>query len=64
MFRHLAAKAGLTGEEPYEFLNMGCGLVVIVPAPEATRTVELLTSLGERAWVAGRLVPGSGVRYV
>ena len=63
LFRHLVAQAGLAGEEPYEFLNMGCGLLVIVPAGEATRAVEVLTSLGETAWVAGRLVPGRGVRY-
>ncbi|MFO0933924.1 MAG: phosphoribosylformylglycinamidine cyclo-ligase [Planctomycetota bacterium] len=64
LFRHLAAKAGLSGEEPYEFLNMGCGLVVIVPAADARRTVDALTSLGETAWVAGRLVAGGGVRLV
>jgi phosphoribosylformylglycinamidine cyclo-ligase len=64
LFTHLSAKAGLTGEEPYEFLNMGCGLVVIVPAADARRAVDALTALGEKAWVAGRVVAGHGVRLV
>ncbi len=62
LFRHLVAQAGLSGAEPYEFLNMGCGLVVIVAPADASAAVELLRAAGERAWVAGRLVPGAGVR--
>ena len=64
LFRHLVAAAGLTGVEPYEFLNMGCGLVVVVPKELAMRAVAELQALGERAWVIGRLVPGAGVRLV
>ena len=70
LFRHLAAKAGLTGAEPYDFLNMGCGLLVIVPQKDAPATVDLLKKAGEVAWVAGRLVAspskegGHGARLV
>ena len=64
LFRHLAEKAELSGEEPYEFLNMGCGLLVVVPAKDAARAVRELEALGERAWVAGRVVAGEGVRFV
>src|SRR5262245_53329399 len=64
LFRHLAAKAGLSGTEPYEFLNMGCGLLVIVPQKAADLAVKTLNGLGEKAFVAGRLVAGSGVRFV
>jgi phosphoribosylformylglycinamidine cyclo-ligase len=64
LFRHLAERAGLVGEEPYEFLNMGCGLLVIVPAERAADAVACLTDVGERAWVAGRLEAGAGVRFV
>jgi phosphoribosylformylglycinamidine cyclo-ligase len=63
LFRHLAERAGLGGAEPYEFLNMGCGLVVIVPGGEAQRAVRELETLGERAWPVGRLVRGEGVRF-
>ena len=64
LFRHLVKKAGLTGTEPYEFLNMGCGLLVIVPPSEAQEAVAALSKAGETAWVAGRLVAGRGVRFV
>jgi phosphoribosylformylglycinamidine cyclo-ligase len=64
LFRHLAEKASLSGTEPYEFLNMGCGLLVIVPEGRASDAVARLHEAGEVAWVAGRLVPGRGVRFV
>ena len=64
LFLHLAAKAGLTGAEPYEFLNMGCGLLVIVPQRQAAAAVAALKEAGEVAWVAGRLMAGTGVRFV
>jgi phosphoribosylformylglycinamidine cyclo-ligase len=64
LFRHLASAAGLAGTEPYEFLNMGCGLLVVVPQAAASRAVERLSAHGERAWVAGRVVAGEGVRLV
>ena len=63
LFRHLVAKAGLSGEEPYEFLNMGCGLLVIVPEAVASKAVARLTASGETAWIAGRLVAGEGVQF-
>jgi phosphoribosylformylglycinamidine cyclo-ligase len=61
LFRVLLDRAGLAVEEGYDFLNMGCGLLVAVPAPEAERAVAALCASGERAWVAGRLVAGGGV---
>lgn len=64
LFAHLAERAGLTGTEPYEFLNMGCGLLVLVPAAEAERAAAALRAAGETAWVAGRVVEGEGVRLV
>ena len=63
LFRHLAAKAGLVGAEPYEFLNMGCGLLVLVPEASAKAAVAALNASGESAWIAGRVVAGSGVRF-
>ncbi len=60
LFRHLVGVAGLSGTEPYEFLNMGCGWVVVVPPAEATKTVSELTRLGERAWILGSVVEAPG----
>jgi phosphoribosylformylglycinamidine cyclo-ligase len=64
LFRFLAARAGLSGHEPYEFLNMGCGLVVVVADRDADATVATLADLGERAWRLGRLVARPGVHFV
>ena len=64
LFRFLADRAGLSGEEPYEFLNMGCGLIVVVSPKDADAALQSLLSSGERAWPIGRLVPGAGVRFV
>lgn len=64
LFALLARTAGLSGAEPYEFLNMGCGLLVVVAAPDAERTVTELERLGERAFVAGRLDAEPGIRLV
>ena len=64
LFAHLAKKAGLSTAEAAEFLNMGCGLLVVVAAKDAARAVALLGESGERAWIAGRVVEGAGVRLV
>jgi phosphoribosylformylglycinamidine cyclo-ligase len=64
LFRLLLDRAGLALDEGYDFLNMGCGLLVAVPESQADAAVAHLVESGERAWVAGRLVPGSGVRYL
>jgi phosphoribosylformylglycinamidine cyclo-ligase len=63
LFRFLAERAGLSGPEPYEFLNMGCGWVVVVAEADAPRAVVELQRLGERAWILGRVVRGDGVRF-
>jgi phosphoribosylaminoimidazole (AIR) synthetase len=43
---------------------MGCGLLVIVPQKDAATAVDALRKAGEVAWVAGRLVAGTGARLV
>jgi phosphoribosylformylglycinamidine cyclo-ligase len=64
LFSWLLDRAGLAREEGYEFLNMGCGLLVAVPAAEVEAAVRSLRDSGERAWVAGRVVGEPGVRFV
>jgi phosphoribosylformylglycinamidine cyclo-ligase len=64
LFAHLVRQAGLTVPEAAEFLNLGCGLLVMVPAADASKAVAFLNAHGERAWVAGRLVSGEGVRLI
>jgi phosphoribosylformylglycinamidine cyclo-ligase len=64
LFRLLAERAGLSGSEPHEFLNMGCGWVFVVAEADAPRAVVELQRLGERSWVLGRVARGEGVRFV
>jgi phosphoribosylaminoimidazole (AIR) synthetase len=37
---------------------MGCGMIVVLPAPQAARAVSLLSEGGDEAWVLGRLEAG------
>ena len=40
----------------YRTFNCGVGMVLVVDANEADKTVELLTTLGEKAWAMGHIV--------
>ncbi len=40
----------------YRTFNCGVGMVLVVDAAEADKTVELLNSLGEKAWSMGHIV--------
>lgn len=64
IFELLAKKSGLTDEKLYNTFNMGIGMVMAV-APDAARPlVELAESLGEKAYVIGKVTEGSGVGLV
>ncbi len=54
----LIASAGVGDVELQRTFNMGLGMVIVVPAAAAERTVALLA--GSRARVVGRLVPRAG----
>jgi phosphoribosylformylglycinamidine cyclo-ligase len=54
----LIASAGVAADEMNRTFNMGLGMIIVVPAEAATRTVELLA--GSRARVVGKLVPRAG----
>jgi len=54
----LIASAGVGDDEMRRTFNMGLGMLIVVPAEAAPRTVELLA--GSRARVVGRLVPRGG----
>ena len=43
--------------------NMGVGMVLVTAPTAADRVVESLERAGERAWVLGEVVEGSGIRY-
>jgi phosphoribosylformylglycinamidine cyclo-ligase len=55
----LIASAGVADEEMHRTFNMGIGMIIVVPADAAARTVELLAA--SQARVVGRLAPrGTG----
>jgi phosphoribosylformylglycinamidine cyclo-ligase len=53
---------GVSEEELRATFNLGVGMLVLTP--QGSRAVEVLSGQGLSAWVAGTLVPGSGVKLV
>jgi phosphoribosylformylglycinamidine cyclo-ligase len=57
----LTGRAGGVAQDELErTLNMGIGMVAIVPADHAGAVVRFLTQRRLTAWIAGAVVPGSG----
>ena len=54
----LIASTGVAEDEMRRTFNMGIGMIIVVPADAADRTVSLLA--GSKARVIGRLVPRAG----
>lgn len=48
-------------EEMFRTFNMGIGMVVIVPEPQADKAMKVLGSCKEKAYVIGEVVKGEGV---
>lgn len=63
VFRWIVARTGISQDEAFHVLNMGCGMLVAVPRGSEALALATLKAAGEEAWVAGRLVPGEGVRF-
>jgi phosphoribosylformylglycinamidine cyclo-ligase len=67
VMRVLCALGGIEGPELRATFNAGLGMIVVVPAAAAARTVELSTELGVPAWVVGEVVEAEaigGARYI
>ncbi len=57
----LVDRLGTVGQDELEHtLNMGVGMVAILTAQSADRTVELLAERGMPAWIAGSVIEGNG----
>ena len=39
----------------YRAFNCGVGMVIVVDAAEADKTIEVLTAQGEKAWTIGHI---------
>ena len=61
IFQIMQERSELSDREIYNTFNMGIGMVVCVAQADAERTVKELEAAGERAYVIGKTVEGSGV---
>lgn len=61
IFDLIASRGGIaTGEMRLAF-NMGAGFLLVTPEPQ--RVMQILEELGERPFLAGRIIPGHGVSF-
>lgn len=60
VFRLVQERGQVTQDELERTLNMGVGMVVVVPAEAADAALTLLTGRGVPAWVLGEVRPGGG----
>lgn len=58
VFRLVQAAGNVAEQEMYRTLNMGIGMVVVVPPDEKDLAVRTLADLGERAFVIGEVTAG------
>lgn len=64
IFEEIRVAGGVDEAEMDRVFNLGLGMVVAVPAPEADAAVAVLSRAGHEARVVGSLVPGARtVRY-
>ncbi len=64
VFRMLEKWGGVPHREMFNIFNMGIGMVVILDASEAEKTVGILASHGEKASVIGRVTDCEGVNII
>jgi phosphoribosylformylglycinamidine cyclo-ligase len=60
VFRFIAERGGVHDDEMERTFNNGVGMVAFVPPSDEDRALAALNRHGVHAWVAGRVVPGSG----
>ncbi|HEU0016213.1 MAG TPA: phosphoribosylformylglycinamidine cyclo-ligase [Longimicrobium sp.] len=59
LFRVLQREGAVEQGEMFRAFNMGVGMVAAVAQEDADAVVRALNGAGERAWVAGQVVPGA-----
>ena len=55
VFKWLQKNGNVEATEMYRTFNCGVGMVVCVPQAAAPKSIELLSELGENAWVIGSI---------
>ena len=59
IFRLIQEKGGIPTRDMYNTFNMGIGMILAVPAPQARQALDVLSAAGETAWQIGQVIPGS-----
>ena len=58
IFEVIAKTGDIPERDMYNTYNMGVGMCVVVPAAEAEKALQILTEMGEDAYVIGEIVKG------
>lgn len=58
LFRAIQKRGNVEEREMFRTFNMGIGMVVVVGAKDAGRTVSLFQKTAQKAWIIGELVTG------
>ncbi|MBQ7688772.1 MAG: phosphoribosylformylglycinamidine cyclo-ligase [Clostridia bacterium] len=58
IFRLIAETGKIAERDMYNTFNMGVGMTVTVPAPDADRALRILRENGTDAYILGEIVPG------
>lgn len=61
IFKLLESKGNVARMSMYNTFNMGIGMVAAVKAEDAQKAIDVLTSLGEKAYVIGNVTKGEGI---
>ena len=55
IFNWLQEKGNITTHEMYRTFNCGVGMIIVVPADQVAKSLEILTAHGEKAWHIGAI---------
>ena len=58
IFREIQARGNVGEKEMFRTFNMGIGMVVVVAAKDAPKTIRLFERQGQKAWLIGRVKRG------
>ncbi|KWT90503.1 phosphoribosylformylglycinamidine cyclo-ligase [Candidatus Magnetominusculus xianensis] len=63
IFGLIRNKGIIAEDEMFKTFNMGIGYTIVTPKEDAARAVEILNGMGQRTFIIGNIVKGSGVIY-
>lgn len=64
IFNFLMEKGNVAKYEMYRTFNCGVGMLVIIDEQQVEKTIEILKSHGENAWLIGKIEKAAGERVV